>query len=97
MRLPLPPVPVLRTLVVRSALLWGAIRAVLLVFGVGFDRFAPAVVIVAVVVVLTVARMRRRKGLFLGNLGVSLSAAGAVNGLTAAALEFGAASVAGLL
>lgn len=97
MRLPLPPGPVFRDLVLRTSLLWGAMRGVLLVLGVGFGRLAPAVVIVALIIALSVAWMRRREHLFLGNLGVPLPAAAAVNGLTAVALECAAASVAGLL
>ena len=93
-----PPLPVIRSLVARSALLWGAIRATLLLFGVGFGRLVPAALIVLVVAVLTVLAMRRRREhVFLGNLGVSLTTAAAVNGATAVALEVGAASAARLL
>ena len=98
MRLPLPPGPVFRDLVQRTSLLWGATRGLLLVVGVGFGRVAPALLIVALVVALSVAWMRRRREhLFLGNLGVPVPVAAAVSGLTAAVLEYGAASVAGLL
>lgn len=98
MRLPLPPLPVLRALVARSAVIWGAVRAVAFVFGVGFGRLAPAVLIVLLVAGLTVFAMRRgREHVFLGNLGVSLPVAAAVVGATAAALEVGAASVVRLL
>lgn len=94
----MPPLPVLRALVARSALLWGAIRAVLLAFGVGFGRPVTAVPIVLLVVGLAVLTMRRRREhLFLGNLGVSLPVAAAVVGVTAAALEVGAAWIARLL
>ena len=98
MRPSVPPLPVLRALVARSALLWGAIRAVLLAFGVGFGRLAPGALIVLLVMGLTVLTMRRRREhLFLGNLGVSLPISAAVVGATAAALEVGASSVARLL
>lgn len=98
MRPSVPPFPVLRALVARSALLWGAIRAVSIAFGVGFGRPAPAVLVVLLVVLLTVLIMRRRREhLFLGNLGVSLPGAAAIVGVTAATLEVVAAWVARLL
>ncbi|MDP2498807.1 MAG: hypothetical protein Q8W44_12570 [Candidatus Palauibacterales bacterium] len=94
----MPPLPVVRSLVSRSALFWAAIRAALLPFGVDFGRPASAVLVVTLVTILTVVAMRRRgEHLFLGNLGVSLPVAAAVMGATAAALEVGAASVGRLL
>jgi len=98
MRTSVPPLPVVRSLVSRSALFWAATRAALLPFGVSFGRLAPAVLIVVLVTTLTVLAMRRRREhLFLGNLGVPLVTAATVNGATAAALELGAASAARLL